>query len=229
MRAEEIICLAILPEDVEVGLAYAKKSLHYTFDRMGYKEDLNRRLVKIAIGKTCEATLTRFLGQHAIPHLSGEGATPHTDPDKFDLRILNEVVDLKTFNVPDQVAQPDRLLHCLALVPCQRRNDQWQQRHNYERFLFGFFKGKMRLDIEAAANQKTSTASEITVASAPTTLYLAAAPTITECENLFRSIRRGAICPQYPGGTRIKNMGCRIGELTSFQTFLTKMEKFQRR
>jgi hypothetical protein len=229
MRAEEIICLAILPADVEAGMAYAKKSLHYTFDRMGYKEDLNRRLVKIAIGKTCETTLTRFLRQHAIPHLSGEGATPHTDPDRFDLRILNEVVDLKTFNVPDQVAQPDRLLHCLALVPCQHRNDQWQQRHNYERFLFGFFKGKMRIAIDATANSKTDAGNEAKATSAPTTFYLAAAPLIAECESRFRSIRRGAICPQYPGGTRIKNMGCRIGELTSFQAFLTKMEKFQRR
>jgi hypothetical protein len=42
-------------------------------------------------------------------------------------------------------------------------------------------------------------------------------------------VRRGTVCPQYPNGTRIDNMGCRIGELTSIQNFLAKMEKFQRR
>jgi hypothetical protein len=229
MRAEEIICLAILPADVEAGVAYARKSLHYTFDRMGFKDDPERRVTKIALGKTCEATLIRFLRQHAIPHLSTEGATPHTAPDRFDLRILNEVVDLKTFGVPDQVAHPDRLLHCLALVPCHHRKDQWSRRSKYERFLFGFFKGKMRVELKAAEDSKTADEQSIKISSVPAMLYLTAAPTIAECEEHFHYIRRGAICPQYPGGTRIKNMGCRIGELTSFQNFLTKLEKFQRR
>ncbi|MGH7596980.1 MAG: hypothetical protein ACREOI_11550 [bacterium] len=229
MRAEEIICLAILPPDVEAGLRYARQSLNYTFDRMGYGDDAARRLAKIALGKTCEATLIRFLRQHAIPHLSTEGATPHTDPDRFDLRILNEVVDLKTFGVPDQVAQPARLLNCLALVPNHQNKDQWSRRGHYERFLFGFFKGKMRVRLKKADSSAPPSEESIELESAPTILYLAAAPAIAECEKLFHPVRRGTICPQYPGGTRIDNMGCRIGELTSVQTFLTKLEKFQRR
>jgi hypothetical protein len=229
MRAEEIICLAILPADVEAGMRYALQSLHYTFDRMSFKDNLARRLAKIVLGKTCEATLMRFLRQHAIPHLSTEGATPHTDPDHFDLRILNEVVDLKTFGVPDQVAQPERLLKCLALVPCHHRNDQWSRRKNYERYLFGYFKGKMQVRLKGITMIEKITANEVEHLSSPTILFLAAAPDIAECEKHFHFIRRGAICPQYPGGTRIDNMGCRIGELTAFQNFLTKIEKFQRR
>ncbi|MDZ7289822.1 MAG: hypothetical protein ONB44_04740 [candidate division KSB1 bacterium] len=229
MRAEEIICLAILPLDVEAGMYYALRSLHYTFDRMGYKDDLARRLAKIALGKTCEATLIRFLRQHAIPHLSKEGETPHTDPDRFDLRILNEVVDLKTFGVPDQVAQPERLLNCLALVPCHHRNDQWSKRKNYERFLFGFCKGTMKIRLKKKEPPAKFTLEDFELGSVPTILYLAAAPTIAECEKLFHLVQRGTVCPQYPGGTRIDNMGCRIGDLSSFQNFLTKLEKFQRR
>jgi hypothetical protein len=228
MRAEEMICLAILPADVEAGLRYALQSLNYTFDRMGYKNDAAQRLAKIALGKTCEATLMRFLRQHAIPHLSAEGATPHTDPDRFDLRVLNEIVDLKTFGVPDQVAQPDRLLHCLALVPDHHAKDQWSKRQNYERFLFGFFKGKMRLQFESAEANSEVSRDEVEVASVPTIFYLAAAPTVVECEKQFHAVRRGTVCPQYPHGTRIDNMGCRIGALASFQDFLNKMEQFQR-
>jgi hypothetical protein len=204
------------------------QSLNYTFDRMGYKDDAAQRLSKIALGKTCETTLIRFLRQHAVPHLSTEGATPHTDPDRFDLRVLNEVVDLKTFGVPDQVARPERLVHCLALVPNHHRQDQWSRRQRYERFLFGFFKGKMRLQLKNAAAKKEFHREDLEVVNTPAILYLAAAPTIAECEKQFHPVRRGAICPQYPKGTRIDNMGCRIGELTSFQNFLTKMEKFQR-
>lgn len=229
MRAEEIICLAILPADVEAGMRYALQSLNYTFDRMGYGDDATRRLAKIALGKTCEATLIRFLRQHAIPHLGTEGATPHTDPDRFDLRILNEVADLKTFAVPDQVAQPERLLNCLALVPNHHPKDQWSRREHYERFLFGFCKGKMRVQIKSTAASAPAGRENIEVISAPTTFYLTAAPTVAECERQFHPVRRGAVCPQYPGGTRIDNMGCRIGELTSVQSFLTKLEKFQRR
>lgn len=229
MRAEEIICLAILPAEVEAGLRYALQSLRYTFDRMGYRDDAAQRLAKIALGKTCEATLVRFLRQHAIPHLSAEGATPHTDPDRFDLRVLNEIVDLKTFSVPDQVAQPDRLLNCLALVPNHHRQDQWSKRQHYERFLFGFFKGKLRLQFKNAENREDLSREEIELTSVPAIFYLAAAPTIGECEKQFHTVRHGTVCPQYPNGTRIDNMGCRIGELTSMQNFLTKMEKFQRR
>ncbi len=210
-------------------MRYARQSLNYTFDRMGYKDDVARRLAKIALGKTCEATLIRFLRQHAIPHLSTEGATPHTDPDRFDLRILNEVVDLKTFGVPDQVAQPERLLNCLALVPNHHRHDQWSRRGHYERFLFGFFKGKMRVQLNKSESSEPHRQESIEPVSVPTILYLAAAPTIAECEKKFHPVRRGTVCPQYPGGTRIDNMGCRIGELTSFQNFLNKLEKFQRR
>jgi hypothetical protein len=228
MRPEEMICLAILPADVQAGLRYALQSLNYTFDRMGYKDDAAQRLSKIALGKTCEATLIRFLRQHAIPHLSTEGATPHTDPDRFDLRVLNEVVDLKTFGVPDQVARPERLLHCLALVPNHHAKDQWSRRRHYERFLFGFFKGKMRLQIKTADAKKELQFDDVELMIAPAILYLAAAPTIAECERYFHPVHRGVVCPQYPRGTRIDNMGCRIGELTSFQSFLTKQEKFQR-
>lgn len=229
MRAEEIICLAILPTEVEAGLRYALQSLHYTFDRMGYRDDAAQRLAKIALGKTCEATLIRFLRQHAIPHLSTEGTTPHTDPDRFDLRVLNEIVDLKTFSVPDQVAQPDRLLNCLALVPNHHQQDQWSKRQHYERFLFGFFKGKMRLQFKKAEGHKDLGREEVELISVPAIFYLAAAPTIGECEKKFHAVRHGTVCPQYPNGTRIDNMGCRIGELVSIQNFLTKMEKFQRR
>jgi hypothetical protein len=87
----------------------------------------------------------------------------------------------------------------------------------------------MRVQLKKTESSAPPSDECIVLESAPTILYLAAAPTIAECENLFHPVRRGTVCPQYPGGTRIDNMGCRIGELTSVQNFLTKLEKFQRR
>ncbi len=232
MRVEEIICLAILPEEVAAGIAYACRSLNYTFDRMNYGADFGRRFNKIATGITCEATLTRFLRQHAIPHLSREGATPYTQPDRFDLRILNEVVDLKTFHLPETVAQPAAMLTCLALVPSQQGHDQWSKRQRYQRYVFGFSKGRLRGRIALAAGRRklaTLTPEMVRLTSSPSHLFLAAAPTVAECEQRFRRLAAGTICPQYPRGTRIENHGCEIAQLTSFQNFLDNLEKFQRR
>lgn len=232
MRAEEIICLAILPEDVAAGIQYASQSLRYTFDRMNYGEDMGRRFNKIACGKACEATLTRYLRQHAIPHLSREGATPHTQPDRFDLRILNEVVDLKTFHVPDVAARPDRLLACLALVPCQHSHDQWHRRRDYQRYLFGFYTSRVhdRLPRSKGKNKlQPFSVGEVELSETPAVLFLTAAPAIAACEQAFRKISAKTRCVQYPRGTRIDNMGCEIARLEAFQTFLENLENYQRR
>jgi hypothetical protein len=206
---------------------------------MHYGQDAMRRFYNIALGKICEATLLRFLRQHAIPHVSREGETPHTQPDRFDLRILNEIVDLKTFHIPEAQAKPERLVHCLALVPHDHGKDQWSKRRRYQRYLFGFFKGELRGRFATTAPDHATEAAdpaadsprnlEFVVSQSPSVLFLAAAPAIAECEKLFVKIKAGAICVQYPRGTRIENMGCKIEALPSFQSFLENMHKFRRR
>lgn len=226
MRAEEVMALAILPEEVAVGIGYARQSLLYTFDRMRYGANPERRFGNIAVGKMCEATLLRFLRQHGVPHVSREGATHHTLPDKFDLRVMNEIVDLKTFRVPSHAANAKRLVDCLALIPEQHERDQWQTRKKYQRFVFGFFHGDLRGRVEQgkAFDPKT-----YVVTQTPKIFYVTAAPSLAECEAQFREVPAGTACMQYPSGTRIRNMGCEIGALSSFQDFLEQVEKFSRR
>lgn len=226
MKAEEIIALAILPDDVAAGIAYARQSLHYTFDRMRYGANPERRFGNIAVGKMCEATLLRFLRQHGVPHLSREGATPHTQPDRFDLRVLNEIVDLKTFRAP-RVANAESLLQCLALIPFQHEKDQWQQRKKYQRFIFGFFHREFRGRPHERSNDFDPQA--FVVLHTPSIFYVTAAPALEECEARFQEVPAGTRCAQYPSGTRIRNMGCAAGALTSFQSFLENLEKFSRR
>lgn len=217
------MALAILPDDVAAGLAYARQSLHYTFDRMRYGANPERRFGNIAVGKMCEATLLRFLRQHGVPHVSREGATPHTQPDRFDLRVLNEIVDLKTFRAP-AVATPENLLQCLALIPFQHDKDQWQARNKYQRFIFGFFHREFRGRSGNHFDPQT-----FVVTQTPAIFYVTAAPTLEECEACFKEIAAGTNCAQYPSGTRIRNMGCPIEALSSFQFFLENVEKFCRR
>lgn len=227
MRAEEVIALAILPDDVATGVAYARQSLHYTFDRMRYGAHPERRFGNIAVGKMCEATLLRFLRQHGVPHLSREGATPHTQPDRFDLRVLNEIVDLKTFRAPPNAARSENLMRGLALIPFQHDKDQWTHRKKYQRFIFGFFNGEFRG--RAHAKNDAFDPQTVAVMRKPAIFYVTAAPGLEECEAQFVEIAAGTKCAQYPAGTRIRNMGCAIGALTSFQNFLENLEKFCRR
>jgi hypothetical protein len=227
MRAEEIIALAILPEDAAAGIAYARQSLRHTFDRMRYGANPERRFGNIAVGKMCEATLLRFLRQHGVPHSSREGATHHTLPDKFDLRVLNEIVDLKTFRAPSQPAGPARVLQCLALIPHQHRNDQWSQRKKYQRFIFGFFHGDLRG--RAAAQNGAFDPQTYAVTHTPEIFYVTAAPSLAECEARFAEVPAATKCLQYPNGTRIRNMGCAVAALPSFQSYLENLENFCRR
>ena len=229
MHKEEILCLAVLPADVTEARRYAQLSINYTFDRMSYgaadETSFRRRLEKITMGKTCEATLIRFLRSHGIPHTTRDGQTPHTDPDRFDLRILNQIVDLKTFSVPESVAVPERLMNCLALVPDHHERDQWSRRQKYARFVFGFLDGRLsikKLDMKAATEHWRPVLSDgdIVFQHNSPKLFLTAAPALEESESTFHKIRRGTRCPQYPGGTRIDNMGCRVAELTSFRGFI---------
>jgi hypothetical protein len=229
MQKEDILCLAILPDDVIVGRRYARLSIHYTFDRMdfGLREEtaFTRRLAKIVQGKTCEATLVRFLRDHGIAHTTHDGVTPHTDPDRFDLRILNQIVDLKTFAVPRAVATPTRLLNCLCLVPDHHARDQWSRRGRYARFVFGFLRGRFSVRLTPGVYESLQAKipvndDDMQIEETPMQLYISAAPSIAECERRFRKIRRGTRCPQYPRGTRIDNMGCRAGDLPSFREFI---------
>lgn len=229
MKPEEILCLAVLPVDLAEGRRYACLSIDYTFDRMAFglndEPALRRRLAKIIQGKTCEATLVRFLRSHGIAHTTREGETPHTDPDRFDLRILNQIVDLKTFGVPPSVATPVRLRHCLCLVPDHHADDQWSRRRHYARFVFGFLDGRISVRLTPEAQQSLRQGAllgdeHLHIGTTSLKLYLTAAPTIADCERHFRKVRRGTRCPQYPGGTRINNMGCRVGELSSFREFI---------
>jgi len=227
MHKEEILCLAVLPADLSEGRRYAQLSINHTFDRMAYgavdAAALRRRLAKIIQGKTCEAALLRFLRSHGIAHTSRDGQTPHTDPDRYDLRILKQVVDLKTFSLPSGVAVPERLLNCLALVPDHHQHDQWLRRIRYARFVFGFLDRRLSVrwpEPGDGALPSTILDEHIHYEGKFLKLFITAAPTIAECENKFRKIRLGTRCPQYPGGTRIDNMGCRVAELTSFRAFI---------
>jgi hypothetical protein len=110
-----------LPRDlIEGGIAYAARSLPHTFGRAdGSPYD---RLRRIVAGVAVELAFRRHLSQNDIP-FDVKGATPFTDPDRYDVTLGGHRCDIKSFLLTyrEQIHRlhldPNLLLDAPALVP----------------------------------------------------------------------------------------------------------------
>ncbi len=124
------------------GIEYAKKSLHYTYNRMGLNPAA--RLRKIAAGVAVELAFRRWLEAQTLPY-DLLGATAFTEKDRYDLRLGGRRCDVKSFLISDRRRisalrrDPAWLLEAMALVP----EDQFQSaalgEHDF--YVFGFWAG----------------------------------------------------------------------------------------
>src|SRR3989304_3317594 len=124
------------------GIEYAKKALHYTYNRMHLKPEA--RLRKSVAGVAVELAFQRWLDEAHVPY-DRLGMTPFTEKDRYDLRLGGRRCDLKSFLVGDRAKitalrrDPAGLLHAEALVPeDQLASDALAENDVY---LFGFLAG----------------------------------------------------------------------------------------
>jgi hypothetical protein len=134
-----------LPYDASLtvaGIEYAKKSLHYTYNRM--RLGPAARLRKIVAGVAVELAFRRWLQAQAVP-FDLLGATHFTEQDRYDVRLGGRRCDLKSFLISDRQQigalrrDPAWLNEAEALVP----EDQFQSDRLEEQdlYLFGFLAG----------------------------------------------------------------------------------------
>jgi hypothetical protein len=124
------------------GVEYAKKSLHYTYDRM--RLGAAARLRKIVAGVAVELAFQRWLDASGVPY-DRLGATAFTERDRYDLCLGGRRCDLKSFLLSDRKKisalrrDPAWLLDAAALVP----EDQFASSALGENdlYLFGFLAG----------------------------------------------------------------------------------------
>jgi len=123
ITAPDFLTLPYTPDLTQAGIAYACKSLPYTYDRMG--GNLYQRLRRIVAGVAVELAFIRHLNERAIPH-DLCGATPFTDPDRYDIAIGGRRCDLKSYMLTkkERISQirkkPQALLEAQALVPADQ-------------------------------------------------------------------------------------------------------------
>jgi hypothetical protein len=140
------------------GIEYAKKSLHYTYNRMRLAPAA--RLRKIVAGVAVELAFRRWLQAQAVP-FDLLGATHFTEKDKYDLRLGGRRCDVKSFLISDrsQISalrrDPAWLEAAEALVP----EDQFQSDRMGEAdiYLFGFLAG---LETRSATDLEKALAAE---------------------------------------------------------------------
>jgi hypothetical protein len=142
ISASDLIKLPYTPDLTEGGIAYATRSLPHTYDRMG--GSLYSRLRRIVGGVAVELAFRRYLGEQGIP-FDVKGATPFTEPDRYDVSLGGHRCDIKTFvtskrnQITAMRRNPGLVLHAPALIP----EDQFSAANHTEQdlYLFAFLLG----------------------------------------------------------------------------------------
>ncbi len=142
IASPDFIKLPYTPDLTEGGICYATRSLSYTYDRMG--GSLYSRLRRIVGGVAVELAFRRYLGEQNIP-FDTKGATPFTQPDRYDVSLGNHRCDLKTFiiskrkQITSMRRNPSLALHAPALIP----EDQFEAANHTDQdlYLFAFLLG----------------------------------------------------------------------------------------
>ncbi|GAB4581700.1 MAG: hypothetical protein Fur0022_44500 [Anaerolineales bacterium] len=139
LSPSDLLHLPYTPDLTAAGIAYACRSLAYTYDRMGGTPA--DRLRRIVAGIAVELAFRRLLVAENVPH-DVLGATPFTDPDRYDVAVGGRRCDLKSYliyrkdRIRDLRTHPEKLLTAQALVPV----DQFTAHtHDEDLYVFAFF------------------------------------------------------------------------------------------
>jgi hypothetical protein len=161
ITANDLLQLPFTSDLTEGGIAYANRSLPHTYDRMaGSPAD---RLRRIVAGVAVELAFRRYLAQQNIP-FEVRGATPFTDPDRYDVSLGGHRCDIKSFLIShrNQItplhANPEPILKAPALVPLDQYSADGHS--DSDLYIFAFLTGLIASapdDLQKAvdANQPT--------------------------------------------------------------------------
>lgn len=142
ISSSDILRLPYTSDLTEGGIAYAIRSLPFTYDRMGGSPF--DRLRRIVAGVAVELAFRRYLSEKEVP-FDVKGATPFTDPDRYDVSLGGHRCDVKSFLITHrrQIADMRRnlgiVLNAPALVPSDQHAAEGHSNHDL--YLFAFLSG----------------------------------------------------------------------------------------
>ncbi|HEU0297509.1 MAG TPA: hypothetical protein VFR47_32505 [Anaerolineales bacterium] len=142
ISASDFIHLPYTLDLTQGGIAYAVRSLAYTYNRMGGSP--YDRLRRIVAGVAVELAFRRYLSEQDIP-FDVLGATPFTDPDRYDVSLGGRRCDLKSFlityrqQISEMKRNPQIVLEAPALVPSDQHAAEGHSANDL--YLFAFLSG----------------------------------------------------------------------------------------
>jgi len=143
ISVSDLIHLPYTRDLTEGGIAYALRSLPYTYNRMGGSP--YDRLRRIVAGVAVELAFRRYLSEQEIP-FDVKGATPpFTEPDRYDVSLGGRRCDIKSFLITyrDQISEikrnPEVVLQAPALVPSDQNAAEGHS--DTDIYLFAFLSG----------------------------------------------------------------------------------------
>jgi hypothetical protein len=142
ISASDFIHIPYTRDLTEGGIAYALRSLPYTYQRAdGSQYD---RLRRIVAGAAIELAFRHYLSEHEIP-FEVKGAMPFTDPERYDVSLAGQRCEIKSFLIShrEQISQikhnPQILLNVPALVASDQNAAEGHLNSNV--YLFAFLSG----------------------------------------------------------------------------------------
>ena len=141
ITASDLLRIPYTPDLTEGGIAYAGHSLPRMYDRMGSSFDRLRRIVASVV---VELAFRRYLAQRNIP-FDIKGATPFTDPDRYDVSLGGHRCDIKSFLISHRTqitalrADLGLILQAPALVPLDQYSADGHSENDL--YLFAFLTG----------------------------------------------------------------------------------------
>ena len=142
ISTSDFIHLPYTRDLTEGGIAYAVRSLAYTYNRMGGTS--YDRLRRIVAGVAVELAFRRYLSEQNVD-FDVKGATPFTDPDHYDVSLGGRRCDIKSFLITyrEQIAEmrrnPQIILNAPALYPSDQNAADGHS--NNDIYLFAFLSG----------------------------------------------------------------------------------------
>jgi len=138
----DILRLPYTTDLTEGGIAYALRSLSYSFDRAGSTpyDRLRRVVASVAV----ELAFRRYLSQNNIP-FEVKAAAPFTDRERYDVSLGGRRCDVKSYlishraQITEMRRDPSVLLSAPALVPSDQHAGDGHLRSDL--YIFGFLAG----------------------------------------------------------------------------------------
>lgn len=158
LSTSDLIHLPYTRDLTEGGIAYALRSLPYTYNRAGGSP--YDRLRRSVAGAAVELAFRRYLTEQDVA-FEVKAANPFTDPERYDVALGGRRCDIKSFLISrrEQVAEmkrnPQVVLNAPALVPSDQNAAEGHSDRDI--YLFAFLAGLVAAsqeDMQKAIHKK---------------------------------------------------------------------------